>query len=358
MKLEQTASGLKKILVVEPNADGHRLSYVGIICRFAKENDIQISMMTTEEVPKSAEWGLHIASLDQHITLIYSRNFSLAFLSGDEAVDNADRVLFLDADKYLPSIVRGRWKSRTPASFLVMRPDGEPRNFPGAGRLFGVIKKTLMLLSNRKKYIRVVGLRSAVSPRKGPLLWVADPVSLSESSQQQKSISKKLTSFQVDYWVGTFGYISARKNLQLILEAVDKTPGVGLLIAGTIDQTERDKCSSLMGALARQGRLVYIPGPLEEETLDSAISTVHCVIAAHSNEGPSGLVAKGASAGKHLLLAGAKNFRKDAINIGSSAKWTRLDAQELSNAIKEFQSQPLPLKIKFPQESVFAESLL
>jgi glycosyltransferase involved in cell wall biosynthesis len=139
--------------------------------------------------------------------------------------------------------------------------------------------------------------------------------------------------------LGVFGAVTARKNIDMIIDAIENDPKFGLLIAGSIDEGAYTSLEKLE-ILREKGRLVVFDGGLDEESLDSAIAAVDIVVAAHSNEGPSGIVAKGAFLGKPLVLGGAKSLKRDARQLGAQAVWTKLSAPAIHSALEEI-SRPI-----------------
>jgi hypothetical protein len=87
--------------------------------------------------------------------------------------------------------------------------------------------------------------------------------------------------------------------------------------------------------------LMIEDGMLSDESLDDAIAMSDCIIVAHTNEGPSGLLGKAAAAGTRVLAAGATTLRKDCMILGDSATWVPLDLQAMTRAVDEtFRSAP------------------
>jgi hypothetical protein len=145
------------------------------------------------------------------------------------------------------------------------------------------------------------------------------------------------------YWIGVFGVITARKNLPLIIEAILGQPDVGLMIAGSIDTEVSDEIAPLLATFAAAGgRVLQLSETLTDAQFDGAISAVDCVVVAHSNEGPSGVVLKAAASGNRLILAGARSLKRDATYLGEQAMWSPLDAKALSQAIRRAKRMPEP----------------
>jgi hypothetical protein len=320
-------------VLIEPSSAGHRLRYVAIVADVLCARGDAVRLLTTEEAANSAEWRVHLRSADIEVEILPVEHFDLLRLRARSDVRNAIRTVVLDGDRFLPQLALGKWGGEAQATFLIMRPDAEPRGVPMARVVLGVAKRGLMVAANMRRNVRAVGLRSPLSLRRGPGAWAPDPVTLISDPRAVRAVEAALDRQRTRAWVGLYGYITPRKNLPLILEAVHRLDGVGLMVAGTIDPEVRKDCEGGIEALKASGRYVQLPGPLGEETFDAALQVVDCVVAAHSNEGPSGVVAKGAAAGKPLVLAGARSFRRDAKALGDQAKWVPLEARDLAEAI-------------------------
>jgi glycosyltransferase involved in cell wall biosynthesis len=159
------------------------------------------------------------------------------------------------------------------------------------------------------------------------------------------------------YWLGVFGAITPRKNLHLIIESIIEQTDIGLLMAGSIDPQVSKTIAPLLAQFTSNGGKVYqISGPLTDAEFDSAIAAVDCVVAAHSNEGPSSVVLKAVAAGRRLVLAGAKSLQKDAAHLRGQATWSDLDVKALRRAIRQAQTLPPPPTVEHSAEE-FVKSL-
>jgi glycosyltransferase involved in cell wall biosynthesis len=197
-----------------------------------------------------------------------------------------------------------------------------------------VAKKTLIALNNFRSNVQVFALKSALSNRKLPLPWVCDPITLFDSKEKTAEFRQLLNKKPPKYWVGVFGYITPRKNLDLVLDSIEGDDNFGLVIAGSIDQEVWASLEGRLDRLNADGRFVFHSGPLDDVSLDSAIASVDVVLAAHSNDGPSGIVAKAAALKKPLALAGARSLRLDSKNLVVRARWTELDSIEIYKSLK------------------------
>ena len=224
-----------------------------------------------------------------------------------------------------------------------MRADGQTIESRLLRQARGVAKKTLAFSAGLYPRVRVSALRSPLVHRRGPLRWAPDPITLSCTAGQITNMRARLEGHGDRYWIGVFGVITARKNLPLIIQAILDQPDVGLMIAGSIDAEVSEEIAPLLAKFAAAGgHVLQLSETLTDAEFDGAISAVDCVVVAHSNEGPSGVVLKAAASGRRLVLAGAMSLKRDAAYLGEQAMWSPLDVEALSQAIAQAKRMPEP----------------
>ena len=109
----------------------------------------------------------------------------------------------------------------------------------------------------------------------------------------------------------------------------------GLLIAGKIDPVLRPEIESAAAASVDSGRpVVIIDRILSDVELDAAVAAVNCLMLAHSNEGPSGLLGKAACGGTRVIAAGAKSLKSDIEELPELGDWTELNEESLGAAMQ------------------------
>lgn len=351
----------KKIVIVEPSHSGHHFYYVRLLAeRALSENPKSSVLLLTSEIAlNSKEYQIHLSAMNGlEVQTLSESDFSLKALSKLPSVSRAETISFPDADRLLPQLALGFWTPDVKTTFLVMRADGEPKKIKGHGAAVGLAKKVLILISNVRKNVIVYSLKSSLSKRHLPIPWVSDPITVSYDKLMAKHMRTKLDQMSSTYWLGVFGYMTPRKNLPLIVEVVLRSSDLGLVVAGTIDPDVLREIKPKLDWLRDAGRLFELSGTLSDTELDSAIATVDCVVAAHSNDGPSGIVAKGAILRKPLVLAGAKTLKRDAKYLGDQAKWSKLDSDSIFKNIGSLREAKVS---EFPAVSIddeFASKLI
>ncbi|MGR0159129.1 hypothetical protein [Paenarthrobacter nitroguajacolicus] len=115
----------------------------------------------------------------------------------------------------------------------------------------------------------------------------------------------------------------------------------GLLIAGKIDPALRPEIESAAATSVAAGKpVVIVDRILSDIELDAAVAAVNCLMLAHSNEGPSGLLGKAACCGTRVIAAGAKSLKSDIEDMPRLGDWTELNEESLGAAMQE----SLPLR--------------
>ncbi|WP_431797734.1 glycosyltransferase [Microbacterium kunmingense] len=194
----------------------------------------------------------------------------------------------------------------------------------------------MMLLVGAVTPVRVAVLISATAePAEGRVLVkVSDPVVLGTSNVSQTLLGD---SDQARPWVAVLGAITRRKNVPIVADAVSRIPGepqVGLVVAGKVDDEARESLEEALEAAHQRGvPTLMVDRHLTDGELDGLVYAADCVVVAHSNEGPSGLVGKAAAAGTPLALAGAESLRRDAETLRNLATWAPLNSEMLAEGI-------------------------
>lgn len=348
---------MSEVLIVEPDPRGHRLYYVRILVDAFLAQGRSVVVLTTTTTLRSSEWNTHLAGATPRLEVRVTTDFTLPALAQAANETGADLTVLPDGDGYLVSALRQGWRGTGKLSLLVLRADGQPRK-AGLRHARGAAKKTLAWLAGLRPRVRVSALRSPLVERRGPLRWAPDPITVNCSEVDVREIREQLDSYGDRYWIGIFGFVTARKNLPLIVEAIMGEPDIGLLVAGSFDADVARAAGPLLAEFTRTGGVVHhMPAPLNDAEFDGAIRAVDCVVAAYSNEGPSGVILKAAAAGTRLILAGAMSLKRDAMSLGESATWSKLDSEQIRQAIQRAKRLPRPNKVISPGTEAFVAAL-
>lgn len=328
------------VLIVEPNSEGHRLYYVRLLIDECDTRGRKVTVLTTSEAVRSEQWQVHLGQRYDRLEVQVAESFGLVEISRTSAKIGASVTILPEGDLHLLPLLRHGWTGTGTLNVLVVRPEaGAKAGVTWTQPVRSFVKQVLIWAADRRPHMKVFALRSPLAKRRMQLRWVPDPVTLTCTQEDRKSMRATLGAEGNRYWFGIFGAISRRKNVPLVLQAITDQPNVGLLLAGSLDPQVAIEIEPLIERfVANGGKIFFLPGTVSEVEFDSAIAAVDCVIAAHSNEGPSGVLLKAASAGTQLLVAGAQSLRRDAESLGEQAIWAPLELSALTQAIGRLRS--------------------
>jgi glycosyltransferase involved in cell wall biosynthesis len=357
--VEQVRS--RRILIMEDNPDGHRLSYVSLLASAAAAAGYHVTLATTEEVLSSNEWSIHMGkawSVMEYQILDY---YSIAALSRLSNELDVDHVVIPDGDSFAYELSKGhRWTGRGTVSVLVMREKGQMSRIPGLALVKTVVKGLLLQFANFRPRVQIRVLKSATWRGYSTLPVSRDPVNLSCADQRSESANLPIL-LDNYFWFGVVGRVGQRKNLPLVAAAVAALDrgDVALLVAGQIDEGILQEAKPHLDLIREAGgRIEVVDRLLSDLEMDQIITELDCVVLAHSNDGPSGILGKAVAAGTKIVAAGASTLRADCRHIGASAEWVQMTEQRLSTALARAISKPAPQAGQLASPVEFTSGLL
>lgn len=353
----------ERVLIVEQNSTGHRLFYARLLVDAAVERGAAVSLLLDRDGDRTAE-AIHLASLPDRVRVLRDRILAvedIESLSRDEA---ATRTVVPDGDRFALRLAQRRsWNGAGRLTVLIMRERAQPRRVGASSRMVAAIRSSLRTIAfKRVAAMRAVDLRvlkSAGWAGKASFVPAIDPVKYAADPQSIARFRALHDLGDDRYWFAVLGAISARKNLDLVLQAIDgvKAPW-GLLVAGSIEEDVADAVKERLGALVQDGKAVVIDRLLTDEELDAAVAAVDCVVLAHSNEGPSGLLGKAAAAGTRVVGAGAQSLRHDLGALPGLGDWADLSRVSLTRLLDQASLLPRPQGLLDVGSSRFTDALL
>ncbi|MEC5151157.1 hypothetical protein [Cryobacterium sp. GrIS_2_6] len=349
-------------MIVEKNPDGHRLYYVRILAEHCLLLGRRVCLVLGKATESGAETQIHLRDLLNRVTVLETTDFSQGEVERLSRVVGATLTVIPDGDRFAIELGRaGSWAGSGEVSLLVMRERAQPQRLPGVQLAKTLLRSYFFARARRTSNVRLSLLKSATWAGTSKVRVALDPVTIHADEQDKMRVAKAWDMDSDLYWFGVLGVISVRKNLSFVADAVKRMGGtpVGLLVAGRVDEDARSALEYLIATLTTTGVQVrVVDGILEERDLDAAVGLLDCVVLAHSNEGPSGLLGKAAACGTRILAAGASSLRRDVAKYPESATWCELSIGPMSAAMRECRILPRPERVRDLGVTGFVESLL
>ena len=126
-------------LIVEPNPQGHRLYYVGLLIDSCRDQGRSVRVLTTAVAVESVEWSVHLASKAPEVTLCLPQEFAYSSILQAATDVAASLTIVPDGDRYLIPILREGWSASGELALLVIRADGQPRDSPWLRQVLSLI---------------------------------------------------------------------------------------------------------------------------------------------------------------------------------------------------------------------------
>lgn len=356
--MSETSS--RRILIVEGNPDGHRLYYASLLASAALKSGNRVTLATSDRAVSSSEWTVHMGAAVSGTALAMLDDYSLDAIGRLADELEMDHVVVPDGDSFAYELSKGkRWTARGTVSALVMREKGQPAIIPGLAPVKTLAKSVLLQVANLGPRVEIRVLKSALWNGHSFLPVSRDPVTLTASTARDRSEPPLLE--EGNFWFGIVGRVGHRKNLPLVAAAIAslKRPDVGLVVAGLIDDGVLDLASPHIDRIrGTGGRVEIIDRLLTDSEVHQLIAELDCVVLAHSNDSPSGILGKAAASGTRIVAAGAPTLRADCRHIGRGAEWVRLREQQLTKALSRAIQKPRAAPNQLATPGEFTSGLL
>lgn len=355
------------VVIMEPNMDGHRFNYVRILLAACDRRGVSATVLTTAE--GRAEFrGKSEGRPDPRFEILEPGSDRLVALERTSCRLDASLVVVPDGDRLAFRLARrGRWRGRGELRILAMREFAQPGSRPALTVLRTAARKVLFRFVDALPGVRLFILGSALlgddatRGSRATFRRVPDPIEFAPSDATRHALREEAGLDPRTFWFAAAGWLDDRKNIPLVLAALTSSASlvdrpVGLLLAGRQAESVRDAAATYEQA----GRIAVarLDRHLTSTELDSAISLADCVVLAHDNEGPSGILGKAAAAGKPVLAAGARTLRTDCERMGQPQNWVQLNPQALAGAMARLVASPATPPTPVAGPETFAACLL
>jgi hypothetical protein len=321
-------------LVVEPNMSGHRFNYVRILVEYAREREIPIALLTTESGHVGYLAKVSGEARDVRTFVTASETPSVAEVARISRKIGPSHVIVPSGDwAALGLLLTAGWHGSGHLRILVIREFGQGR--PGSLIACGKtsLRKLIFTIVGLQRRVTIALLTSPISPTTGLLARVPDPIEFEPSPRVIDELREKHDISSAVYWFAVAGGIDERKSIPLVMDALSLATKrvarpIGLILAGFQSpqvKSHAEECGPKMGL-----RIVQADRQLTSTELDSFIAIADCVILAHTNDSPSGILGKAAKRGGTILAAGAPTLRRDVARLGVGAYWCPLEASAIA----------------------------
>lgn len=331
----------RRTLIVEPNVHGHRLFYVRLLIDAARRRGDLVFVGTRLDVLTTAEGSEHLGG-QEGWTLVEATSTELRSVERLSVELEASLTVIPDGDRIALALGKsGRWHGHGELSLLVMREVAQPSESRVLTSLKQFLRGHLLRRAAHVSRVRVSVLKSAGWRGPASFRVAVDPVVMTASLEDATSFRDQYDLDGEHRWFGVLGALASRKNIPLVCAALSsiETRGIGLLLAGSIDDDARESVEAAVRSGELSGvKVIWMDKLLTDKELDSAVRAVDCVVLAHSNEGPSGLMGKALAAGTPVVAAGAESLREDAERFPAVMTWVPLDRALLAAALERVTS--------------------
>jgi glycosyltransferase involved in cell wall biosynthesis len=349
------------VLLLEGNGDGHRFYYVRLLAEAILAEGRRAVLVTTPDQRRSPQAEEFLSGLGSGFTVMDVPRADVRSATRLARSTGARRIVIPDGDLHLVHLLTRRGLRLPHVTALVMRePVVRRGQAPGAlARQW--LKLATMTLAGLRGSTRITVLKSSVWAGRSRFPVAQDPVTLAAGPQDVADVRARWDLEGDRRWFAVVGAISARKNLPLVAEAFARVAGegTGLFVGGRIVDDQLAEAEPHLAEARRKGaHVVVVDRMLEDVELDAAIAAVDCVVLAHSNEGPSGILGKAVMSGTRLIVAGASSLRRDAQAIPTHAAWTPLEADAMARAMAHAVAADRPGPVPDMGTSRFTSALL
>lgn len=347
-----------KVLVVETKFGGHNLEYVAHVAQYGLASGWRVSFLTSQEAVRSRQAGMYLGECleEMEVVVTCKANPGLREIAEVAARVSATLVVVLDGDRLTYKLGRGaRWPCESALTLLMMR---SPWLSPSGVARRDLTKKVLAQIAGRRRHIELRHLGGPGARGSDRIVVCRDPVSIGAPNSIGTAVELDLLESD-RYWYGVLGVVTSRKNAPLILDALTAPEfhRCGLVVAGEISPDVLLALRHRVNDAEEFGvRVIIVDRLLEASTLDEFVRRIDCLVLAHGNEGPSGLLLKAAAAGTPVIAAGAESLRNDCLAIGET--WVPLTRDDLRSALLQKPMRKGPSRPEVPGPMQFAASLL
>jgi len=330
-----------EVAVLETNPIGHRMHYVRyLVDAVGPEGCI---VLTSGRVTDSEEFTEHLSSaVDITVALpeVDTPRAALGAAVSKARAAGARALIVPDGDFYLiPLLLLLLRHPRLPLEVRLLIMRTTTINGPERLRPATLVKPLLAQLVRVFRQARIMFLTDALGvvrarPGYPGIPAVKDPVQ--PESQIALDRPAWLPRRQPGTpLIGVFGVITPRKNLPLLVKAMDLCPSAVLVVGGALELGTREFVDSDedVRRLIASGRLVIADQLFRADELAAALAHVDLVAVLHDNDAPSAILAQACVGHTPVLVPAGGWLAQVAESTGVGAT-TTLTAEGVAEAIQ------------------------
>lgn len=343
-------------LVVETTPDGHYLEYASYLVKGLHERQREPVVLTSAAGWARLTHELDVPQTTAKIIVETEGELPPATILNFAVQAECTQVLVPSGDRFAYRLARlARWPSDIPVRLLLLR---SPRVSP---RVWwrDVLKRCALRLLEFRHPVVVLHLAGPGIESEGGFPVVHDVARWSRGDRRSYEALPSLD--PVRFWFAVLGLLDERKNIAAIADALTLSGSAstfGLVLAGNSTPGALEACDQALRCFERAGGAVSIlQRRLTDGEMDHLVESVDCVVCAHSNEGPSGIMLKAAAAGTRVVAAGADSLRTDS-RVLDGASWVPLTETALASAFVDAKQRPRPAPEVFGSPTSFAREFI
>lgn len=351
----------------ECDPNGHRITFLLIVARHLQNEGIPFVLLVTDSV--RVELEKQDANLTGNAT-VQSIKESHSFRSAARICgEKQGALIVLDGDPHLAQSV---WASvcnpRVTIHLLVMQNPwwvlNSFRDYPAGQIIRNILKLvlvwTLIVAPSRLNIKLLTYPRPLTGPRRLSSRLVEDPV-LVESFPQ--GIPNRPPLSVATTWIGIVGTITARKNPELLVQALELLASrlhqnVGVALMGPIGADVIESVGLLRSRLDRLGVSFIVDNRSRtNEQMNADIQSLDIVCMLYSTSAPNSTAAKAAFYGKRVLAAGPRQYRRFVERI-ALCETSELDPCSVAARLEELLNEVRPARVSYSAPEGFAEKVI
>lgn len=334
------------VLIIEDDADGHRLRYVLLIVAAATRDNARVVVAISERARDHPAYAPAEHALRQ-------AGATITYFEGDATLRRVRRLVSVvrpslvvvpDGDSLAVASALSPFPLPVRTNILVMR---DPRLESGCGglrRLKLSLKRVLLLLADRRRRCHIIYLRIPGSAHR-PQFYAVDPVHADAPINEVVAMRSELELESSRFWLGVVGTISFRKGVLEVLQACEllDADAFGLVIMGPVEPSLSAALSAAMTRARDRGVEVRdVNRLLTDQEMTVAVAGLDCVVVAYDTSAPPSTMGKAAALGTRLVVAGPRCLHEFAQDL-SGGTWVSAKSrspQDLADAFVAAKSSP------------------